>query len=68
MKRCSDDCVPVCDFCIYYTFKTTYCSLYSVEKDPIDKCSRFHCFRAAKKGGENDRKTTEDSENLGRGV
>jgi len=53
MKRCSDDCIPVCDFCSHYNFNADkngmytgrgWCRLLHKRKEPESRCKRFRCF------------------------
>jgi len=55
---CCDECLPVCDFCIYYNFNGNefggyiekgWCRKHKEERDPGSQCENFHCFRAADK-------------------
>jgi len=54
MIKCSNDCIPVCDFCIYYDFNGDeygayigkgYCRLHKKNCEPEDYCEDFHCFK-----------------------
>ena len=56
MKKCSEDCPPICDFCRMYNFnpKTIdgekgiyvyhgYCVWHEERRDPDDECDDFIC-------------------------
>ena len=53
MRKCSDDCYPICDFCKYYRFNGDECGCYIGEgfcnlcqepRDPWEGCDDFYCF------------------------
>ena len=54
MKKCSEDCIPACDFCKYYEFNADsrgrytgdgYCTYHNRNQDPGDECDDFICYR-----------------------
>jgi hypothetical protein len=54
MKKCNEDCIPVCDFCLYYEFNADdegaytgdgWCSYNKKAVEPYDMCKYFYCSR-----------------------
>jgi len=53
MKKCNEECVTICDFCIHFLmFKTKeggnvdgsgYCGLHKKEVDCVEECNDFYC-------------------------
>jgi hypothetical protein len=57
MKICSDDCEPLCDFCIYLERTETnkndgesMCLKHNKIVDWLDDCEDFHCRRVKDEG------------------
>lgn len=53
MRRCGDDCYPICDFCTYYDFNGNrqgaytgdgFCRFHDAPREPWDGCEEFVCF------------------------
>lgn len=46
MKKCSDDCEALCDFCVNFNEKDWLCTVNDEERLPHDSCEKdFECFR-----------------------
>lgn len=49
MFKCSEYCVPLCDFCIYLDNSKEgkgFCRIQRKEKDVWDMCEEFYCLLA----------------------
>lgn len=53
MRKCNDECYPLCDFCKHYNFngdengaytENGFCTFHNQKKDPSDFCEDFYCF------------------------
>jgi hypothetical protein len=53
VKRCSNDCFSICDFCSFYNFNADkngvytgrgWCRLLHKRREPESGCKRFHCY------------------------
>lgn len=44
VKKCHEDCIPACDFCIYFTVEKKWCSYNRKKKEPQDMCEYFYCI------------------------
>ena len=58
MRKCSNECLPGCDFCIAYDYNgdengcytnNGWCNRYKVNKDPGDYCDDYICFNLIRK-------------------
>ena len=49
MKKCGEDCVVICDFCVnfrrYPLTEKGYCCKQGVEVHSLDSCDEFYCFK-----------------------
>lgn len=55
MKKCSNEnCIPTCEFCIYYRLHLVdkaqksdgWCAIHRKEKAPYEMCEDFYCHIA----------------------
>lgn len=44
MKKCSEECVPACDFCVHFDGEGQ-CELLNTDTSHGDFCEDFHCFK-----------------------
>lgn len=59
VKKCSDTCDAICDFCFWHDFngrrgvytEKGYCNLHAREQDPGGRCDDFVCMNVEYKPG-----------------
>ena len=56
--QCSEDCIPLCDFCKHYNINGDeegcytgdgWCTLHDEPAEPYHDCEDFYCFLVDKK-------------------